>query len=278
MKRLLFIFLILASFANGQTFDQYRDIPLVNIAEIDGVPIVNADQVDGTTIFTTTLKDSLISVWEFDESSGAAADAYADNDITATAYAPSGGKVGGALYFNGSSDYSYAANESNFDGLSTLSVSAWVNVIAFPSTNGLANIVGKGYNAINAESFYLRIYNEGGTIKLQFGTYSAPTSYQASWDISGWGVSEWHHVMAIYNGNTYKIYFDNTEVASTTTATAPVNTDQPITVGVWKNGALTYDRYFYGYIDQVAISKACWTSTERDWLYNSGNLLIYLNW
>jgi len=47
MKRLLFIFLILASFANGQTLDEHMGVPLANIAEINGVAIANISEVDG---------------------------------------------------------------------------------------------------------------------------------------------------------------------------------------------------------------------------------------
>ena len=232
-------------------------------------------------IKTTTLKDSLISVWELNETSGSnAADAHSSNNgsITGAVVGYSGVSGDGAYGFDGN-DYIEIANESNFDGLSTVSISTWVNVSSFPSSNGLSTIVAKGYNGTNTESFYLRIYNDAGTSKLQFGTWNlSGGSIHASWNITGWSTGTWYHIIAIFNGNTYKLYFNNSEVASTTSSTAPYNTNQPVSIGAWKNGASTWDRYFNGYIDQTVISRACWTSTERSDLHNSVNILPYINW
>ena len=76
--------------------------------------------------------DSLIGHWKLDESSGDAFDS-SGNDNAGTlsgdpTWQPTGGRIDGALEFDGSNDYVEVANESAFDIYDEISVSTWVKV------------------------------------------------------------------------------------------------------------------------------------------------------
>jgi hypothetical protein len=73
----------------------------------------------------------LVAHWKFDESGGnVAADETGNNPgvlIGAPIWRPRGGRMGGALEFNGF-DYVKVANESSFDLTGPVTIATWINM------------------------------------------------------------------------------------------------------------------------------------------------------
>ena len=53
-------------------------------------------------------------------------------------------------------------------------------------------------------------------MNLRFGSYdNVERNSLASWEISGWNKGEWHHVIGLYDGTYWKLYFDGIKKSET---------------------------------------------------------------
>ena len=239
---------------------------LATIMCIVVVPTVSADPTD-----------YLVAYWKFDEGSGNTAyDSASDNDGTIYgATWTTDGKVGGALSFDGTGDYIYAANEENFDFDydDAFTLEAWFKT----SSNACINIISKwdstpshiGYQLIKHASTY-------GNVIYFFltNTYAMPGGNQ----IRCWGTTDvadgvWHHVAVTYDGSGslsgVNIYVDgNSETLSSTADTVSDTTtnDNPLQI----SGREGNNYAFIGCIDEVAIYNSELSEDEIDYHYCLG--------
>jgi hypothetical protein len=180
------------------------------------------------------------------------------------------GKIGQAQDF--SSDYinlGNVANESNH----SITLEASVNVDVFPEPGLPSYVIGKGYDG-SIEAYYFRILNQSGTLRFDVGSYDG-SSHETIWDIVGWNTGEWHHIAGVYTGTAWKLYFDGTEKASTTTD-GPESNLMDVFIGAFHNQGSPY-RYFDGKIDESKISdinrSAAWIKATYNTLWDT--LLTY---
>jgi hypothetical protein len=168
---------------------------------------------------------------------------------------PQGGKLGGALEFDGSGDYVKIDNEAAFDLTSQITISAWVNITSVPQE--WTGIITKGDSAWRlSTSFANNVFHFG----ISRGDY---LNGRAAVD-SG----QWHNVVCIYDGQTMSIYVDGKlDVSRPRTGLIGTN-DFPVCIG--ENIELT-GRCFHGLIDDVRIYNYALSEDEVAELYNNSH-------
>jgi hypothetical protein len=228
--------------------------------------------------FAEEATNGLVAWWKFDEGSGTVAhDSVGDNDGTIYGATWTGGKINGALSFDGVDDYIDVGDESslNFGATDSFSIAVWVK----SGTNEQAQIVSKrrfdddGYGC---EGYCFKIHQNKLYFAIEDADGHAP-------DIFGETVvtkNEWHRVAAVRDVSTGKLYLyldgklDAKPVSDSTTST--LSSSQSF----WIGRLSYYDLYFDGVIDDVRIyNYALYQS--KDWPkstingaivdYNDGN-------
>lgn len=199
--------------------------------------------------------------------------------FTSTTTVP--GKVGQALYFDGTNDY---VNTANFaDDLDEMTVSVWFKTSATPSVwqapivsklatgfafaaGWIVGITGNSLNGLSNGTLYAWIQEDGG--QDYKGRY-----YATSLANDG----KWHHaVLVVTGGNTVTLYFDGS-----TSGTA--NASGGSTVDSYSNSSnvrigTNYNSYFYnGSVDDVRIYNRALSAIEINQLYISGSVGAKVN-
>ncbi len=222
----------------------------------------------------------LVGYWSFNEGSGSIAHDFSGNGNTGTLVnSPTWttGKLGQALSFNGTSQYVNLGNSAPLQITGVITLSAWVNVSSFPAIDtgvepyGNGYIIGKGYDS-TYEGYYLRIFHKSdGTYHLQSGSYGGGTNSNTDWTFSTgtWKTGTWHHVVGLYDGSNWKLYFDGVAVSSTAAAYGALTTAKSAFIGA-TDIAGTIRRYFTGTIDDVRVYNRALGAAEVQALYKSG--------
>jgi RHS repeat-associated protein len=227
-----------------------------------------------STTSNSTLSNSLVSYWKFDESSGNAADSVGSNTLTnngPTSFGGTYGKINNGIDFaNTSSDYFSISNAAQ-SGLALsgpLTVSFWMKT-SDPGTGHDAGIVGKwgssntGYqiNTENGGYLFFRLGPDPDDISNQNTTY-ADHVYNNQKVNDG----TWHLITCTYDGTTARIYIDGSLAA-----------DRAISVSLSNTGDFVAGRfsintgnYYNGYLDEIGVWSRALSSGDVSTLYNSG--------
>jgi hypothetical protein len=160
------------------------------------------------------------------------------------------GRIGGALYLNGTNDYVDCGNGATLNITDRITVAAWIK----PSDvgNGEHNdFVGKGDHA------YALKHNRDNTI--QFFIYDGAWFAANSPVLDAAFNDMWHHVAGTYDGTQVKLYLDGRLVAGrlhqgTIAATA-------FRVNIGRNSEQTV-RQYNGVIDDVRIYRGALPTSE----------------
>jgi len=187
----------------------------------------------------------LVGYWKFDESGGtAAADSSGYGNHGTLNGVPQWvtGKLGGALDFDGSTDYVEIPHNPSLSITDAITIAAWTNMRA--NASGEMAIVSKGGWAANDLPYELT-ETPGDVIFWQFYDDAGRDTCSPSSP----PVSEWHHITATYDGKIFKCYIDGVlgeEWAYV--GKMPQNTAS-VTIGRRSRGGT----FFNGMIDDVAI-------------------------
>ena len=213
------------------------------------------------TLAGLDLTDSLLGWWKFDETSDTTAADASGGGNTGTLTTPlpqwqADGRLNGALRFTGEVGQSVTvANATSLNPTTGLSVSAWVNAVAWSGNN---RILQKG----NTDNQYRLLAEVGEFV----------------WDIAGVGrlettlppVNQWVHVAGTYDGDRMALYFDGVEVASLA-ATGPVPvTTNPLYIGT-KTASSGAQNHLNGTLDQVRLYGRALSPAEVAELALEGN-------
>ncbi len=101
----------------------------------------------------------------------------------------------------------------------------------------------------------------------------------APWDISmlsniTMNTNQWYHVMAMREGNDWKLYINGSLVNITTQTLTLSNSAYTPIIGATANG--TYENYFFdGMMDEFAVYDRALNTTEISTVYNSGNGYVH---
>lgn len=217
----------------------------------------------------------LVGWWKFDEGSGTnAADSGSGGNAGTLTNSPTwvSGKIGNsAISFDGVNDYVDIGNPSALQIIGQISLSAWVNVDVFgDGSNGCAGfcsaIIEKGFSG-GKEAYVLRIQYPTARLTHELAVLSYDgTDNGTYWAKTGWNTGVWHHVVGVYNGTNWILYFDGENVAQTSDGTGAISSGVAVTIGAAIiNGSPV--RYFDGSIDDVRIYNRALSSTDVAELY-----------
>ncbi|MCP4256533.1 MAG: hypothetical protein GY774_03290 [Planctomycetes bacterium] len=194
---------------------------------------------------------SLLAYWKLDETDGFIAhDSAGDNDVYISddpLWQPSGGKVGGALEFDGIDDY--ISTPFILDpAKGSLSAFAWIqggtpDQVIISQADTLAG------RTVTPGSTWLGVDASSGTLMTGFSEmyFGALVSETVVTD------GQWHHVGFVYDTDTFhrRLYVDGVLVAEDTTVVAGVPSDSGLYIGASKD--LDAGTFFSGLIDDVRI-------------------------
>jgi len=232
--------------------------------------------------FVLQSEDNLVALYHFDNRSsyGENSTYYYDfsgkgNNISCTTTCPDlneSGKLGGAMQFDGSSDYLSSGTTDLPNQPVNYSIEAWV----FFDNVGAAT-----YNIV-----WSRNSVAGNTLIMLLGPRNG-NSLNVAHDISlydtGFALSsqKWYHFVQRYNGTTLSVFADNVEIYTNSSVNAiSTSTTCQILIGVDSDdgcaGSFGAD-YFDGMIDEFAFYNKSLSDAEISNHYVVGNGTYYWN-
>lgn len=253
---------------------------------------VEYDGTDGNKVYLVspiTLKTGLISVWEFDEPSGAVAyDSHNSNHLTInSATINQTGKINKCYLYNASTNQlTLAANLATpFENLSSISVSAWVYPTYADDYDQYRMIVSKMKSTWTSPyyEFHLRARLGGyqvyefvvGTVNNTFGGRSTTVNSY----VAGGG---WVHLVGTYTPDGVCNIYRNGELNNAGGSNIAgggniYNVSSPLNIGDDDDKYANFLNWG-GNIDQIAIWNVALTQNQITDLYNGGAGLAYANW
>ncbi len=154
------------------------------------------------------------------------------------------------MKFDGTGDYLITSAEDFLDGNWT--VECWFNGNAWPS--GIKGLISLDYDGGSGSS----------NNAMNFGVSNGSMALLVSSDVtSGWNVvnttagappvGAWHHGAVVFNGSTYKVYLNGSEVISVTSSTAVASqASSKIIVGTTADSSSS--QAWDGYLDEIRVS------------------------
>jgi hypothetical protein len=227
---------------------------------------------------TCGVTSGLLAYWKFDEGSGTSASDSAGTNTGTLVASPTwaAGKVGGALTFNGTSQYLTVPMVAGLR-TSTCSVAAWVKTTLDDDETAIGFSKGSGYTdgytielGTNASAqltneLITAFRNVGGTY-YQAG-YTTATRSQL---LDG----QWHHFVFTGDGSSTKIYIDGTsrtvsiDNSDSGICTNNANIDT-LRIGDQHTGGAE-GNFFNGSIDDLRFYNRALSAGEVSQIYNAG--------
>jgi len=234
---------------------------------LSNVGQVPTTEQSGITYLTKALPPtSLVGLWHFDEGEGLIAiDSSGPNDGNLMGNTDwTSGMFGNALIFDGDGDYvDCGSNVASFDLSDPFTIEAWIN----PALNNKNNVIYG--NAWAEPGYHVRVTLENKVRFILIQTGSIYKGIDSSVLTAGW-----HHIAAVWDGTSVKIYVDGEddskiaiENGTVTTITTTANTK----IGL---DTTTAAHYFNGLIDEVCIWDGALTGANIEYNYSLGNIAI----
>jgi len=194
--------------------------------------------------------NKLVAWWKLDEADGNdVADSSGNGRVGRLVgnpqWRPAGGKVGGALEFDGNGDYIEVSNESAFDITGAITVAAWIKVNRFEKR--WQTIVAKGDSA-------WRLQRTAGEDTIAFHC-TGIESISGEWPHGIEGKKsaydgKWHHVVGVYDGFTVSLYIDGVLDNLSQASGAIQTNDFAVNIG---DNCEQINREWNGLIDEVCV-------------------------
>jgi hypothetical protein len=210
--------------------------------------------------------DNVLGAWLLDEGAGSVtADASGNGNDGRLMGSPAwiNGQFGKALQFNGSSAYVDCGNSEAFN-TDVFSVSFWCNI---PATQTWNHIISKGQHAASGTpgsvNWGVMMYDAQETIL--FETYNNTSWRGITADTT---TSEWHHLVATYDGATMQLYHDG-QLASTAVAGILLDPSRPLLIGA-RSDAGSAGGFFNGSVDEVGFFNTVIALEDIEAIMNDG--------
>jgi len=234
------------------------------LSNISQVPATNQSGI--TYLTKNGLFSDIVGLWHLDEGVDTTANDSSGNGNHGTVFGASWalGKFGNALSFDGINDYvDCGSNVGSFDLSEPFTIEAWIN----PALNNKNNVIYG--NAWAEPGYHVRVTLENKVRFILIQTGSIYKGIDSSALTAGW-----HHIAAVWNGISVKIYIDGDddsqiaiENGTVTTITTTANTK----IGL---DTIAAKHYFNGIIDEVRIWDGALTADQIAYNYNLGGVLI----
>jgi hypothetical protein len=197
---------------------------------------------------------NLVGAWGFDETTGTtAADASGQSNtgtITGATHSAAG-KFGGALSFNGTSNWVTVPDANSLDLTTGMTLEAWVQPTALGSLWRTVILKEQPGNLIYA------LYAGDGLARPASDVFT--TADRGFSGTSALTVNTWTHLAATYDGTTQRLFVNGVQVATRATTGAIRASTGVLRIGgnnIWTN------EWFAGLIDEVRIYNKALTATE----------------
>ena len=209
--------------------------------------------------FTARGQSGLVAGFHFNEGSGSTtADTTANGHVGTLSGATwtAAGKYGGALVFNGSSDWVTVPDAPSLDLTNGATVMAWV----YPTALGNYRTIAMK-ETVGGAAYY--IYSGPSDTAMGGGGFAGSYS-----EIAGGAVlplNTWTHIAMTYNGTTIRVYRNGVQAATLNKTGVFDTSASPLRIG----GNLTWGEWWQGRIDEVRIYNRPLTVTEVNTARNS---------
>ena len=213
-------------------------------------------------VLTSTARADLVAHWRFDETSGTIAHDASGNGHDGTITGDpkwGGGKIGGALEFNGTGD---VVELGAFDVVGPgITIAAWLKPNSFGINDGRVLTKANEWGE-NDHWWMLSTIAEAGEIRLRFRLKTtdgqSTTTLIASSGVVE--IGEWQHAAATWDGTTMRLYLNGEEVGSTAKGGDAVATDASVKASIGSQPPDAYatdishiSKYFDGFLDDVRL-------------------------
>jgi hypothetical protein len=198
---------------------------------------------------------ALVAHWSLDEGSGAIAyDSTGTNDGAIHGAEWVAGEIGGALSFNGSSDYIDFGNDINLQITDEMSISAWIKT----SSSNRQFIVSKDNLANRCYSLFL----VNGIVRFQIFKGNVFSRVNSSASVND---GNWHHVVVVNDGTNLEIHIDGVLKGTNYGGGGTVDNDN---VDMWIGARNDLSDFFNGSIDAIKLFEKALLADDVLLLYN----------
>jgi len=204
----------------------------------------------------------LVGWWKFDETEGGnASDSSSNNNVGTLVgnpqWQPTGGQIGGALWFDGVDDYVNCGNDKSLDITDQITLAAWVKM------NDAGNSEFNPFVTKGDRTYGLKQHSQN---TLEF------VIYDGTWRVTHYPVDNsfngvWHHLAGTYDGSNLKLYIDGK--LEVTTAHAGSIASSAANLNIATNSEES-GRFYNGAIDDLRIYNYALSEGEITALYNKG--------
>lgn len=218
-----------------------------------------------------TVANSLVSYYKLD---GNSSDSIGGNNGTDTAisYSTANGKLIQGAGMNGTtSNITSASSAFAFNG--NITVSAWVNPSAIPTTGNFMSLIARFTNTAGQFGYDLRLECPSGVNTVNFNIVTAGSVNVVCSVAKTLTLGTWYHLMGINDGTNSYLYINGALAATTVGINDGIATNNLYFGAINYNAGIT--RYFSGAIDEIGIWRRALTASEVTQIYNNGVGLQY---
>lgn len=235
------------------------------------------DAVNSADSQIDPLNKGIVGYWKLDDGSGtSAADASGNANTGTLVSSPTwgAGKIGGAVTFNGTSQYVDMGSAGSGTSLAitgNLTLSAWIKRAAVPEVDQDRVILERNDSTGSIETYYFEVGGGHGLADgyLSSGFDKGGGQYQGVNTASAVITDKnWHHVVAVRSGSIITMYVDGVSVVSGSTTGTPVTGTAHVIIGS-SNISYNNTRKWNGSLDDVRIYNRALSQDEVAKLYQS---------
>lgn len=214
---------------------------------------------------------NLIAFWDLEEASGTRADSHGSNDLADNnTVSQSAGKIGNAASFSrASSEWLDITDNADLSvGDIDFEFNFWLNVNS--AANSTHSLISKWASyPSNVEYAIQWVHLSNGPRSVETYVYNTGLGSLSTVGLGWFETNTWHNVSIWHDSvnNLLGIRVDDTNQNTAAYSGGVRDGTSPFELG--RN--LANGQYLNGLLDSVGFWKRLLTSTERTWLYNSGN-------